>query len=283
MAQASYQQRYGDNALIVGASATIGEQFARQLAAKGMNVYLVARNEKRLNRIAEEIRNQSNVEAHVIALDLLAEDALERLFASTSHIHISFLVVNANLHKIDHFNTMSVERKLHMLQMNTLMPTLLCHHYGPAMTAKGQGGILLVSAMNFLMGLEMDAVFQGSKAYVSIFAESLWLEYRREGVHVASALMNAIEGSASYEAKTSQFSRQLLKRIGISMRPQRIVARCLTGFEKSRHLIIPDYPVPIARISYTLMALSKIFRAAWYVRLLNAFILRMLNGENLSR
>lgn len=283
MTQASYQQRYGDNALIVGASATIGEQFARQLAARGMNVYLVARNENSLNRIAAEIKNHSKVEAHVLALDLLSEGALEQLFEKTRHIDISYLVVNANLHKIDNFNAMPVERKLKMIQMNILMPTLLCHHYGPEMTAKGKGGIMLVSAMDFLMGLEKDAVFQGSKAYVSIFAESLWMEYRRQGVHVASALMNAIEGSESYEAKTSRYTRRLLKWMGISMQPKRIVARCLAGFEKERHIVIPDYPVPVARMGYTLMALSKIFRAGWYVRMLSAFILKMLNGENLTK
>lgn len=279
----SYVNRYGSNALIIGASVTIGEQFCRQLAAKGMNVYMVARNEGSLTKIAEEIRETYRVEAHVIALDLLSHGAIDQLFELTSDVDISYLVVNANLHKINDFNLLSTQTKLDMVQMNITMPTLLCDHYGKKMTEAGKGGIIMTSAMNYLMGLEKDAVFQGTKAYVALFAESLWLEYRKQGVDVSVALINGIEGSPSYRAKTSSASRMVLKGMGISMVPEKIVEKCLIGFEKQRPFILPDYKLPFGRTMYTFMALSKILRFKWYARMFSAITVRLLNGSDLTK
>ena len=65
-----FRQHFGQHALVIGASTTIGEQFARQLAARGMNVILVARRKEILERIAGEIRVAHGVEARVIAMDI---------------------------------------------------------------------------------------------------------------------------------------------------------------------------------------------------------------------
>ena len=228
----NYTEEYGANALIVGASATIGEQFARQLAAKGMNVYLVARNENKLRKIADDIHAQYKVEVNIIALDLMKDGGIDGLFERTVSIDIHYLVVNANLHKINDFNILPLATKLNMMDMNIKMLTLLCDHYGPKMTSIGKGAILLISAMNCFMAIEKEAIFQASKAYLSLFAESLYLEYKRKGVHVAAALVNGIEGSDSYEAKTSSLSRKIIHAVGMSMKPAQIVASTLSNMEK---------------------------------------------------
>ena len=214
---------------------------------------------------------------------MLADGGIERLFRATENIHIGFLVINANLHKINDFDVMTLDTKLDMLKMNIEMPTRLCDHYGKKMTAVGKGGIFLVSAMNFVMGLERDAVFQGSKAYLSLFAESLWLEYHELGVHVAAALVNGIEGSSSFEAKTSPWSRRVMERLGISMQPRLIVHSCLRGFEKEKVLIVPDYRFPFVRVFYLFMALTKLTRSRWYARVMSKLTMQLLNGKDLTK
>ncbi|MEM1417755.1 MAG: SDR family NAD(P)-dependent oxidoreductase [Myxococcota bacterium] len=278
-----YVQRFGPTALVVGASATVGEQYARQLAARGMDVVLVARRAERLEEIAREIRAAHGVRARVIALDLLQEGALASLFEQTRSLEIGYLVVNANLHKINDFDLLALETKRRIVQMNVMVPTLLCDHYGPLMTARGRGAVFLSSALNFLMGLEKDAVFQGSKAYLSIFAESLWLEYRKKGVAVCAGLFNGIEGSSSYEAKSSPATRKVMRAFGMSMPPERIVARCLEGVEKGEPLVIPDHPLPSARAAFLLTTVGKMVRSPRYSRFLSDLTLRLLNGEGLTR
>lgn len=271
----SYREEYGRWALVVGGSTTIGEQFCRQLAAQGMDIVMVARQRDLLEQLARDIESSHRVQTRVVALDLTVEGSIEELLAATAELEIGFLVVNANLHKINAFDDIDGELKRTMLQMNALNPAMLCHHYGPPMVARGKGAVLLIGAVSGLMGLRNDAIFQGSKSFLQVFAESLWLEYRRHGVRVAASLVSAIKGSASYQAKTSARSRTMLRWVGNEMPPETIVAKTLRSFEKKDYpIIIPDRFTAFNRMVYALMLLTKLLRFRW----LNLALSKMTNG-----
>ncbi|MBK6578900.1 MAG: SDR family NAD(P)-dependent oxidoreductase [Sandaracinaceae bacterium] len=256
-----YRTSLGSHALVIGASTTIGEQFARQLAKKGMNVVLVARRQEELERVAADIRREHAVEARVVALDLMEDGAVDRLVAAVSDVEISLLVVNANLHKVNLFDKMDLDTKLRMIRMNTELPVRLVHTLGPPMLERGRGGIILISSLNCLTPLEIDSVFQGTKAFILLFGESLWAEYRRRGVKVAVTLVNGIEGSESYEKKLSPRSRKVAKLIGGSMPPERIVASSLTQFERDYPVLVPDFLVPINRSAVQLGLLVRMAKS----------------------
>jgi len=256
-----YRTSLGSHALVIGASTTIGEQFARQLAKKGMNVVLVARRQEELERVAADIRREHAVEARVVALDLMEDGAVDRLVAAVSDVEISLLVVNANLHKVNLFDKMDLDTKLRMIRMNTELPVRLVHTLGPPMLERGRGGIILISSLNCLTPLEIDSVFQGTKAFILLFGESLWAEYRRRGVKVAVTLVNGIEGSESYEKKLSPRSRKVAKLIGGSMPPERIVSSSLTQFERDYPVLVPDFLVPINRSAVQLGLLVRMAKS----------------------
>jgi uncharacterized protein len=242
--QLDFSQHFGQHALVVGASTTIGEQFARQLAARGMNVILVARRKELLERIAGEIRVAHGVEARVVAMDVGTDDAVERLGEAMSDVEVGFLVINANLHKVNLSHRMDRRTKLQMLRMNVEVPMLLADRFGALMVERKKGGIVFVNVLNSLSPIDIDGVFQGTKAFLRIFAESLWLEYRRHGVQVSTVLVNGIEGSESYEKKLSPTSRFVTKLIGGSMKPERIVRSALNQVTRSRWICVPDYLFP---------------------------------------
>ena len=256
-----YRTSLGSHALVIGASTTIGEQFARQLAKKGMSVVLVARRQEELERVAADIRREHAVEARVVALDLMEDGAVDRLVAAVSDVEISLLVVNANLHKVNLFDKMDLDTKLRMIRMNTELPVRLVHTLGPPMLERGRGGVILISSLNCLSPLEIDSVFQGTKAFILLFGESLWAEYRRRGVKVAVTLVNGIEGSESYEKKLSPRSRKVAKLIGGSMPPERIVASSLTQFERDYPVLVPDFLVPINRSAVQLGLLVRMAKS----------------------
>mgnify|MGYP000954179041 FL=1 len=256
-----YRTTLGSHALVIGASTTIGEQFARQLAQKGMNVVLVARRQEELERVASDIRREHRVEARVVALDLMVDGAVDKLVAAVSDLEISLLVVNANLHKVNLFDKMDLDTKLRMIRMNTELPVRLVHTLGPPMLERGRGGIILISSLNCLTPLEIDSVFQGTKAFILLFGESLWAEYRRRGVKVAVTLVNGIEGSESYEKKLSPRSRKVAKLIGGSMPPERIVSSSLTQFERDYPVLVPDFVVPINRSAVQLGLLVRMAKS----------------------
>jgi short-subunit dehydrogenase len=279
----SYREKYGGWALVVGGSTTIGEQFCRQLAARGMDIIMVARQRDLLEQLARGIESKHAVQARAVTLDLTAGGSIERLLAETAELEIGFLVVNANLHKINAFDDMDSELKHAMLQMNALNPAMLCHHYGAPMVARGKGAILLVGAASGLMGLENDAIFQGSKSFLQGFAESLWLEYRKHGVRVAVSLVSAIKGSTSYEAKTSARSRTMLRWVGNEMPPETIVAKTLRCFEKKDYpIIIPDHFTAFNRMVFSLSLFTKLFRFRWLNLALSKMTNSFLDGEEVK-
>jgi short-subunit dehydrogenase len=186
------------------------------------------------------------------------------------------------MHKMNHLHRLNETYKAGMLQMNILMPTYLCDHYGQKMIARGKGCIFLTGALNYTMAIEKDSIFQGSKAYISAFAESLWLEYRRFGVDVCTGLISGIEGSESYETKSSELSRKLLHYSGGSMQADFIVQKCLQDIEKGKSYAIPDYLFPVSKIIYLFIAINKVLRSRRYARMLNHLLHKVLNGKGAS-
>ncbi len=277
-----YPSKFGPWALVVGASTTIGEQFARQLAERGMNVVLVARREQLLEDIEADIGREAGVETRVVAMDLMEDGAVDRLADALADLPIGLLVINANLHKVNLFHKMDLDTKLRTLRMNTEVPVRIVHHFGAQMVARRRGGILLVNALNALTPLEIDGMFQATKAFLMLFGESLWTEYRRHGVQVCITMVNGIEGSESYEAKLSPASRLVAKLIGGSMAPERIVRRTLSKFSPKRPVIVPDFIIPINRLSTRMMTLARLSHGGLLNRGLSHVFGLFLDGDEVK-
>jgi len=274
-----YRGEYGSWALIVGGSTTVGEQFARQLAAGGMNVAIVARRAERLEAIATDIRSECGVETRCIALDLTHEAAVEQLQEQTADLEVGFLVVNANLHRVEAFHTMSYADKHTMLRMNYELPVKLAHFYGAPMVERRRGGIVFINVLNSLTPIAIDAVFQGTKAGLRIFAESLWLEYRQHGVRVGAALVNGIEGSESYEAKMSPGRRRFAKLIGGSLPPERIVAQSLSQLARGKPVLLPDGLLLIGHWAVKTFDLSRFIGGRLLLRFWSRVFVWFLDGD----
>ena len=236
----TYRDLHGPWALVVGASATVGEQFARQLGEKGMNVAMVARRKQRLDAVAAEISDSHGVETRTIALDLLEDTAIDRLRDATADLEIGFLVINANRHQIGDFDLMSIDDKRSMVRLNYELPVTLSHFYGADMVERRRGAIVMLNEVNCFSPLGFDAVFQGTKAGLRIFCESLWIEYRRSNVRVASVHLSGIEESDSFNAKITPARRRLIKLLGVSMEPRAIVARALEQLDRGKLILVPD-------------------------------------------
>lgn len=277
-----FRHHIGNYALVIGASTTIGEQFARQLAARGMNVVLVARRLSLLEECAASIRNDYGVDARPVALDLAEDDALERLDEATRDLEIELLVINANLHKVGLFHAMDRATKVRMVRMNVEVPLLLTDLYGAKMVERKRGGIVFVNVLNSLSPIDIDGIFQGTKAFLRVFAESLWLEYRRHGVQVSTVLVNGIEGSESYEKKLSPASRAFAGVFGGSMKPERIVSAALAQVERGRWVCVPDYGFPINQLAVWSLDTFRGFGGRPAAFFTSSFFGVLLNGDEVK-
>jgi short-subunit dehydrogenase len=169
--------------LITGASAGLGVDFARQLAARGERLVLVARRKDRLDALATELGN-----ARVVALDLGQAGATQRLMADLADHgeRVACLVNNAGFGLAGRFADLDGARQRQMIDLNCGALTELAHAVLPAMIAAGKGSILNVaSTAAFQPGPGM-AVYFATKAFVLSFSEALHEEVKAQGVTVTA-------------------------------------------------------------------------------------------------
>lgn len=170
-------------ALITGASAGLGVEFARQLSRRGHRLVLAARRKDRLDALATQLGN-----ARAVAIDLSEEDAAEKLVADIERAGetIDILVNNAGFGLHGRFDKADPKRLRQMIDLNCGSLTDLCRAVAPGMIERRRGRILNVaSTAAFQPGPGM-AVYFATKAYVLSLSEALHEELRRFGISVTA-------------------------------------------------------------------------------------------------
>ena len=179
-----------DVALVTGASSGIGDAFARQLAAEGADLVLVARDRVRLERLAGELRGAHGVHVEVMDADLSApvsRAAVEKRLADPEQ-PIDLLVNNAGFGTTGAFAELPIGREEQEVQVNVLALMRLTSAALSTMTAQGRGTILNVSSIAALYPLPHSATYGATKAFVSSFTDALHAELAGSGVSATAVL-----------------------------------------------------------------------------------------------
>jgi short-subunit dehydrogenase len=165
-------------ALITGASSGLGTEFARELAARGCNVVLVARREDRLRELEREIASSGVVKAHVVAMDLCEQDAPERLRQALQRegIAIDLLVNNAGIGFFGRVLDVAWEKDRDTIVLNILALVQLTRLFAKDMVARGFGHILQVASTGAFQPDPSMATYGASKAFVLSFGEAMAFE-----------------------------------------------------------------------------------------------------------
>ena len=179
----------GCTALITGASAGLGQEFARQLANRAKSLLLVARRQERLEELrAELIARAPKLQVQIRSVDLSKADEVEALAAwiEEQRIAVDLLINNAGVGDHGIFATSDPARIADMMQVNMVALTLLTRRLLPSMIAAKRGAILNVSSSASFLPLPELGVYAATKAYVSSFSEALRMELRGTGVSVSA-------------------------------------------------------------------------------------------------
>ncbi len=196
----AFRTKYGPWAVVAGASAGLGAQYAEQLAALGVNVAHVARRPAELDTLAARIRPQHGVETRTLALDLAEPDAADTIDEWTASLEVGLLVYNAARSLIGPFLDQPLEQHLAELAVNTRTPMALAWRFGRRFSARGRGGVVLMSSMSASLGSALVSNYGATKAYNLTLAEGLWEELRTRGVDVLASLPAAISTPNSVES-----------------------------------------------------------------------------------
>jgi short-subunit dehydrogenase len=174
--------RYGKWALITGASAGIGTEFARALAREGMSCVLTARRAERLQALAAELESAYAVETRIVAQDLSTPDGADRLVDAVADLDLAVLVANAGYGLAGRFDRQDARRLQEMVQLNCAAPVVMINRLLPRLEARGRGAIIVVSSTAGHQPLPFNAVYAATKAFDLSFGEALWGELLGTGI-----------------------------------------------------------------------------------------------------
>ena len=257
----------GCNALITGASAGIGREFARQLAGRASSMILIARREEQLIELNHELQQQhQNLRVHIRKVDLSNPAQLKELMESLDReqIDVDLLINNAGLGDAGRFATSDPIRNEEMILVNVLTLTSLTRHLLPQMIAKGHGGILNVSSSAGFLPIPGDGVYAATKAYVTSFSEALRAELQGTGVSVCALCPGPVETEFQKVARR----RGVQSRLGpkfVVVPVEQVVRDALVALEADRPLVIPGFvmkflmflgrlmPIPVLRLIFRLV------------------------------
>lgn len=219
-------------ALVTGASAGLGVDFARQLSKRGHRLVLAARRRERLDQLAAELGN-----ARAVAIDLSETNAAAKLMADieANGEAVDLLVNNAGFGLIGKFAELDPKRLRQMIDLNVGTLTDLCRAVVPEMIARKSGGIINVaSTAAFQPGPKM-AVYFATKAFVLSLTEALHEELKPHGIHVTCLCPGPTRtefGDVAGFGGNRMFDK-------VAMDSPAVVSAGLNGLDKNRAVVVP--------------------------------------------
>ena len=185
------KEKYGEWALITGASSGIGEEFAKQLANLKFNLVLVARRQEKLEELSELLVAQHHIETVIVPLDLTHPLFLEEIAQQTNYLQIGLLINNAGFALTGSFLEDKPELQLQLLDLNCKAPLLLSHFFGNKMIPRAKGGIINIASASAFLPMPYWSNYAASKAYLLHFTEGLWFELKEKGIDVLAVCPGA--------------------------------------------------------------------------------------------
>ncbi|HEY4323754.1 MAG TPA: SDR family NAD(P)-dependent oxidoreductase [Mucilaginibacter sp.] len=187
----TFKEKYGNTALIAGASEGMGAAYACALAEHGLDLVLIARRKEPLEETASKIREQFNVKVLSITCDLADADATRQIADAIGGMNIDFMVYNAALSYIGPFLATDLSTHTNIVTVNTLTPLPMLHYFGGKMVERKMGGIVLMASIAGFQGSGYLSTYAATKAFNRVLAEGLWYEWRPHGVDVIACCAGA--------------------------------------------------------------------------------------------
>jgi len=187
----TFKEKYGQTALIAGASEGMGAAYASALAERGLDLVLIARRTAPLEETARKITEQFGIKVQTISCDLADDDATQQIILAIGDKAIDFLVYNAALSYIGPYLDTNFKTHTNIAKVNMITQMALVHHFGGKMVERGKGGVVLMSSIAGFQGSGFLSTYAATKAFSRVLAEGLWFEWKEKGVDVIACCAGA--------------------------------------------------------------------------------------------
>ncbi len=228
----------GSTALVTGASSGMGEQFARQLAARGANVVLAARTAAKLEALGHELAAAHGITATSMPVDLGRADGADRLCEELGRrgLAIHLLVSNAGFGLAGAFWHLDAARQAEMIRLNCESLTTLARRLLPPMIERRAGGVIHVASTGSFQAVPGMAVYAATKAFVLSLTVALAEELRGTGVRMLALCPGPVptgfQAASGAYIPTGSRERAVLA-------PEEVVRRTLRAYERGKVILVP--------------------------------------------
>jgi short-subunit dehydrogenase len=236
-------------ALVTGASSGIGADLARQLAARGHGVVLVARRADRLEALAEELRAAHGVRAEALACDLVDPEAVAALPGRIEALglEVSILINNAGYGSAGQFVDLDVASETAMVRLNCEAVVALSGAYAPKLVAReGGGAILVVASSAGMQPIPGQATYAATKAFALSFAEALHTELSHLGVAVTALCPGPVDTEFAAHAGLADAFESVPKFARVSS--EDCAKTAIDGLAHNRRVIVPGLAIKASAI-----------------------------------
>jgi uncharacterized protein len=238
-------------ALVTGASAGIGLEISRQLAARGHGLVLVARRKELLRKIADELSASYGVRAEAVAADLTKDGSRRRIPSRLAELglDVEILINNAGFATNGRFDEADAGRELEQVRVLVEAPVALITAFLPGMVQRGRGAILNVASTAGMQPLPYSAGYSAAKAYMLTLSEALHVEQRPNGVTVTALAPGPVATDfwqiSGWEVHGGQtFENAVPRPAWIS--PEQAARAGIEGLDAGHRVVVPGLPVRTA-------------------------------------
>ena len=222
------KEKYGNTALVAGASEGIGAAFATFLAEEGMDLVLIARRIQPLQQLADSLENKYKIKVICIPCDLSDVNATHQIETTLNSLEISLIVYNAALSFIGPFLNNSPENISVAARVNMITPLNMVRLFGEKMVKRGKGAVILMTSLAGFQGSGYLSLYAATKAFNRILAESLWYEWKNSGVDVIACCAGAT-ATPGYKNTSPEKTGFLTPRV---LNPEEVPSECFRKLGK---------------------------------------------------
>ncbi|MCH7403339.1 SDR family NAD(P)-dependent oxidoreductase [Belliella kenyensis] len=211
--KARLKAKYGEWAVITGATSGIGLELAVQLASAGFNLVLIARHLDKLQEVENRLKANTSIEIKIVNVDVSEAEGIDQIIEATKGTKVGLLIASAGYGTSGNFIDSSLHSEINMLRVNCEALLSLTHYFGQHFANQSRGGIILMSSMVAFQGTPFSANYAATKAYVQTLAEGIAVELKSKGVDVLAAAPGPVE---------SGFSKRANMKMSMSLTPSQV-------------------------------------------------------------
>ncbi|MCH6198813.1 SDR family NAD(P)-dependent oxidoreductase [Aquiflexum sp. LQ15W] len=238
--------KYGDWAVVTGASSGIGLEISKLLASAGFNLVINARNREKLDQIKSELESKYAIQVNTIATDVASEGSFKTITDLVQDLNVGLLVVSAGFGTTGLFIRGEIEEEKNMLRVNCEALLDITFHFSRLFAKQKRGGIILLSSMVAFQGVPYSANYAATKAYVQSLGEALAVELESYGVDVLAAAPGPVRSGFADRANmkmsmslgTEEVGVPILKALG---RKNTVLPGFLTKFLVYSLMMVPRW------------------------------------------